>query len=156
MRDHRPKSASDLMGSSKLSSIQQHATELAQLNALLKPLLPKGTAPLVRVANLRQGFLMLEAASAAIKMKLDYERLAILSELRRQGFARLSGIEVTINPAIYRDDQATKDSDEKVKMREVSPFTAEILTAVASHASPKVKQRLEAIAKLAKENNKNK
>ncbi len=149
MRDHRPKSASDLIESGKLSAIQQHASELAKLNALLKPLLPKGTEAFVRVANIRQGFVILEAASAAIKMKLDYERLHILSALRRQGFARVVGIEVTINPEIYRSADSKNETEEKAN-REISPFAAEMLTMTASHASPKVKQRLENIANLAK------
>jgi hypothetical protein len=148
MRDHRPKSANDLIGTSKLSAIQQHASEIASINHQLAPLLPKGTASFVRVANIRHGYLILEAASAAIKMKLDHERLHILSMLRQQGCARLVGIDVIINPSIYRNKHQ-ENEDVKIKKREISPFAAEILNMVAANASPKIKQRLENIAKLA-------
>ena len=36
--------------------------------------------------------------SAAIKMKVDYERLSILNQLRAGGFARLVAVNVQINP----------------------------------------------------------
>lgn len=150
MRDHRPKSTTDLLASSKLQAIQKHASELANLNQILKPYLPKGTEALIRVANIRHGCLMLEVASAAIKMKIEYERLAILSALRKQGFARLIGIDIKINPEIYRSIDRKQKSESNTRSREISSMTAEMLTMVASHASPKVKQRLENIAKLAK------
>ncbi|NCO46546.1 MAG: DUF721 domain-containing protein, partial [Vibrio sp.] len=103
MRDHRPTLTKELISDSSLKKIQQHATEILALNKVLNKLLPKGTADHVRAANVRGGHLIVEVASASIKMKLDYDRLHILNQLRNQGFAKLISIELKINPALYRN-----------------------------------------------------
>ncbi len=48
----------------------------------------------MRAANVSGGKLVLEAVSAALKMKVDYERLHFLTQLRQNGFGHLIGIEV--------------------------------------------------------------
>ena len=104
-----------LIESSRLSKLQQHAKEIIQINLILQTLLPKGIEPHIRAANVRGGHLVLEAASASIKMKVDYERLNILNQLRNQGFSKLISIEIKINPAIYRFKKgSTKDQKEAI------------------------------------------
>ncbi|PWI32124.1 DUF721 domain-containing protein [Vibrio albus] len=149
MRDHRPTSTESIISGSKLHQLQEHAELIHQLNQLLVSLLPKGTANQCRAANIRNGFLIIEVASAAIKMKLDYERLSILNQLRANGFARLSGIEVRINPELYRQQQ---EQEKPVKKRPPLSDSAasSILTTAGMATSPKLKARLENIARLAK------
>jgi hypothetical protein len=149
MRDHRPTSTESIISASKLHLLQEHAGVISQLNRLLASLLPKGTVDQCRVANIRNGFLIIEVASAAVKMKLDYERLNILNQLRANGFARLSGIEVRINPALYRQQQ---EQEKEIKKRPPLSDSAarSILTTAGMATSPKVKARLENIARLAK------
>ncbi|AQM18868.1 DUF721 domain-containing protein [Vibrio anguillarum] len=149
MRDHRPTLTKELISDSSLKKIQQHATEILALNKVLNKLLPKGTADHVRAANVRGGHLIVEVASASIKMKLDYDRLHILNQLRNQGFAKLISIELKINPALYRN-RGMKEEKETVARPPLSENTAQALLMVASSASPKVKKRLENLAKLAK------
>ncbi|MCS0352621.1 DciA family protein [Vibrio ordalii] len=147
MRDHRPTLTKELISDSSLKKIQQHATEILALNKVLNKLLPKGTADHVRAANVRGGHLIVEVASASIKMKLDYDRLHILNQLRNQGFAKLISIELKINPALYRNRGM---KEETVARPPLSENTAQALLMVASSASPKVKKRLENLAKLAR------
>ncbi|PRQ62925.1 DUF721 domain-containing protein [Vibrio sp. V01_P9A10T6] len=149
MRDHRPTLTKELISDSSLKKIQQHATEILALNKVLNKLLPKGTADHVRAANVRGGHLIVEVASASIKMKLDYDRLHILNQLRNQGFAKLISIELKINPALYRN-RGMKEEKEMVARPPLSENTAQALLMVASSASPKVKKRLENLAKLAR------
>ncbi|ASG00607.1 DUF721 domain-containing protein [Vibrio anguillarum] len=149
MRDHRPTLTKELISDSSLKKIQQHATEILALNKVLNKLLPKGTADHVRAANIRGGHLIVEVASASIKMKLDYDRLHILNQLRNQGFAKLISIELKINPALYRN-RGMKEEKETVARPPLSENTAQALLMVASSASPKVKKRLENLAKLAR------
>ncbi len=151
MRDHRPTDASELIESSRLSKIQQHAQEIIEINLILQTLLPKGIQPHVRAANLRGGHLVLEAASGSIKMKVDYDRLNILNKLRNKGFGKLISIEIKINPAIYRTKTGERsDQKEAIPRPPLSENAASALLMVAQNANPKVKKRLENIAKLAK------
>ncbi len=151
MRDHRPTSTDELIESSRLNKLQQHAKEIIQINLILQSLLPKGIQQHIRAANIRGGHLVLEAASASIKMKIDYDRLNILNQLRNQGFGKLISIEIKINPAIYRTkSEEIKDHKEAIPRPPLSENAASSLMMIAQNASPKVKQRLENIAKLSK------
>ncbi|MFV0448117.1 MAG: DUF721 domain-containing protein [Vibrio sp.] len=151
MRDHRPTTTDELIESSRLSKLQQHAKEIIQINLILQTLLPKGIEAHIRAANVRDGHLVLEAASASIKMKLDYDRLNILNQLRNQGFGKLISIEIKINPSIYRTKTDCKSGQkETIPRPPLSENAASSLLMVAQNANPKVKQRLENIARLAK------
>jgi hypothetical protein len=149
MRDHRPTSTTELISESSLSKLQSHAQEITLLNQLLVNLLPHGTADHCRAANIRTGYLVLEVASAAIKMKIDYDKMNLLSQLRQQGFAKLMGIETKINPSLYR---SKKEPEQKEILRRapLSESAANSILATASIASPKIKACLERIADLAK------
>ncbi|NVD07398.1 DUF721 domain-containing protein [Vibrio sp. JPW-9-11-11] len=148
MRDHRPTLGDEIIADSRLSQLQQHAQEILMINKALRTILPRGTEQHCRAANLRDNQLILEVASASIKMKIDYERLNILSQLRAQGFARLIAVSVQINPELYRAEQ---ERQQTAKPRDpISATAAQYLEMIATGASPKVKARLESLAKLAK------
>ena len=53
MRDHRPTSTDELIESSRLNKLQQHAKEIIQINLILQSLLPKGIQQHIRAANIR-------------------------------------------------------------------------------------------------------
>ncbi|WP_162062486.1 DUF721 domain-containing protein [Vibrio taketomensis] len=148
MRDHRPTLSNDIISDSRFSNIQEHAKEIMAINQVLKSVLPKNTANHCRVANLRDNHLVLEVSSGAIMMKINYDRLTILNQLRSQGFARLIAIEVQVNPDLYRQ-QMIKEEPISKKREPISNTAAEYLTMIAQGASPKVKARLESLAKLA-------
>ncbi|MGL4829851.1 MAG: DUF721 domain-containing protein [Vibrio sp.] len=156
MRDHRPTATDELIQASKLKQIQEHAKAILQINRQLQDILPRGLKNQVRAANVRGGNLVLEAASAALKMKVDYERLHILTQLRQNGFGHLISIDVRVNPELYR--KTTQPSGEASVANPRPPLSenaAYVLLAIADHASDKVKKRLESLARLAKSNQKN-
>ncbi|MCW8332720.1 DUF721 domain-containing protein [Vibrio sp. SCSIO 43135] len=152
MRDHRPTLTDELITGSKLGQIQQHAGEIIKINQALSQILPKGVVDHCRAANVRSNHLVIEVASAAIKMKLDYDRLNILNQLRNAGFARLMAVEIRINPGLYQRRPGEFTSDKPAKKRApLSNNAASALLMIASGAPPKVKKRLEKLAQLARD-----
>ncbi|WP_039958559.1 DUF721 domain-containing protein [Vibrio sinaloensis] len=149
MRDHRPTLGDEILAESRLSQLQQHAKEIMTINQELKSILPRGTQDHCRVANIRDGQLIIEVASAAIKMKIDYERLTILNQLRSKGFARLMAVTIQINPELYRAQHKQEPETQSKPREPISETAAQYLEMIASGASPKVKARLESLAKLA-------
>lgn len=105
MRDSRPQLLDvlfdDASAGSKgpLHNVQQRAVALLKLNRAVKGLLPAPLHPWCRVANFRQGILVLETANASWMMRLRYEQPALLSALRAQILPSLSSIDIRINPA---------------------------------------------------------
>ncbi|EJL7977566.1 TPA: DUF721 domain-containing protein [Vibrio cholerae] len=155
MRDHRPTATDELIQASKLKQIQEHAKAILLINRQLQEILPKGLKTQVRAANVRGGNLVLEAASAALKMKVDYERLHILTQLRQNGFGHLISIEVRVNPELYRQSKITSEDALAANPRPpLSEHAAHVLLAIADQASDKVKKRLQSLARLAKANQK--
>lgn len=106
MRDSRPQLLDvlfdDASAGSKgtLQNVQQRAVALLKLNRAVKGLLPAPLHPWCRVANFRQGILVLETANASWMMRLRYEQPALLSALRAQILPSLSSIDIRINPAL--------------------------------------------------------
>ena len=148
MRDHRPTLGNDIISQSRFAELQKQATEIVKLNNDLRKILPRGTEDHCRAANIRDGQLILETASAAIKMKIDYDRLHILNQLRTLGYARLIAVTVIINPRLY-DQKKSKDQQSAPQRDPISKNAADYLTMVAQNASPGVKKRLEQLAKMA-------
>ncbi|MGR5351806.1 DUF721 domain-containing protein [Vibrio alfacsensis] len=146
MRDHRPTATDDLIAESQFKQIQQHAGEILQLNQALQSILPKGTADHCRVANIRNGHLLIDVSSAAIKMKVDYDRLMILNKLRTQGYAKLMSVEVRINPSLYRN---RFEHDDRPKRPPLTEAAANSLMIIADIAPPKIKERLQRLADMA-------
>ncbi|WGW00827.1 DciA family protein [Vibrio sp. YMD68] len=149
MRDHRPTLTQELLSESKLNQIQQHAKEILTINSELQKFLPANVVKHCRAANVRGSHLLIEVASASIKMKLDYDRLTILNHLRAVGFARLISLEVKINPSLYRKSDLANEKDISIKRPPISKSAAQALMVVAEMAPQKIRDRLERIAQLA-------
>lgn len=147
MRDHRPTESSQLLAQQGLQGIQQRSKDILALQQALQQCLPAHTAKLCRAANLRDGQAIVEVASASLKMKLNYDRLRIISALRQQGYPHLTGLEISINPDIYAQSD-TKERAPKAtkKRRPMSAQTAQMLSELAETASPKLKAQLQKLA----------
>ncbi|MGO1297057.1 MAG: DUF721 domain-containing protein [Vibrio sp.] len=156
MRDHRPTATTELIDSSLLKRLQEHASEIIAINKIIKSLVPASAVDHVRAANVRNGQLVIETASAALKMRLDRDRLNILNQLRSQGFAKLISVDVRINPEIYRNPSAAMSNHvQEAKARPpISEEAANYLLAVAESAPPKLQARLQRLATLTKSPNK--
>lgn len=117
MRDSRPRSIDNLFSDATdtnrmfLARIQQRAIMLLKLNRAIRTLLPAPLRPWCRVANFRQGVIVLETANASWKMRLHYEQTQLLSTLRAQILPSLSSIDIRINPDLARNkDPNTKNN----------------------------------------------
>ncbi len=80
-------------------------------------------------------------------MKIDYDRLNILSQLRMKGYPRLISLEVKINPSFYQSYE--KAEKKKKKRPPISQPAADALMTLSDIATPKIRERLERIAQLA-------
>lgn len=154
MRDHRPTDTEALIASSSLANLQSQVKAILAIDAVLQQLLPSQMAAHCRAANLRDGRLVVEVASAALRMKLEYERLSLLSRLRQHGFANLVSLELKINPSLYRNlSPAPADTP---KREPLSDAAASAILSIAHMAPDKIRQRLERIAALASQSDSHK
>ena len=147
MRDHRPTLTQDLIEGTSFGQLQQHAKEILAINKTLTTILPSSVAAHCRAANLSGGNLTIEVSAASIKMKIDYDRLNILSQLRMKGYPRLVSLEVKINPSLYLSYE--KEEKKKKKRPPISQPAADALMTLSDIATPKIRERLERIAQLA-------
>ncbi|MEZ8142588.1 MULTISPECIES: DUF721 domain-containing protein [Enterovibrio] len=153
MRDHRPKAAQDLLENGLTGQVRQRAMVLSQLSQQVKALLPPASAEHCRVANYRDGILVLECGSSSWATRLNYDRHTLMSALRRGTLPSLMTIEIKVNPELARRERAEAEKVEKAKeWRTVSPAAAEYLKAIAQSAPDNVRKKLEAIAELAERN----
>ncbi|MEM6051330.1 DciA family protein [Erwinia sp. P7711] len=162
MRDSRPQSIENLFetteGQGVLQTIQQRAIALNKLNRAVQGILPAQMHPWCRVANFRQGILVLETANASWMMRLRYEQSSLLSALRAQILPSLTAIDITINPSLAAKAQESVQksgsqsaAEENVPGRQLSEQSAEILRSVASRSPEKLKRIIEQLASLAGE-----
>ncbi|WP_154124516.1 DUF721 domain-containing protein [Grimontia hollisae] len=151
MRDHRPQAAQALMENALTGQIHQRAMALAKLNQQVQAVLPPASAKQCRVANYRDGILVLECGSSTWATRLNYDRQTLMSSLRQGPLPSLMTIEIKVNPALAIDiSKKGREKEAAKQTRKVSPMAAEYLKAIAEAAPDKVKKKLEAIAALSK------
>ncbi|CAI0932429.1 DUF721 domain-containing protein [Serratia ficaria] len=162
MRDSRPQLLDVLFDDASaedkgpLHNVQQRAVALLKLNRAVKGLLPVQLHPWCRVANFRQGILVLETANASWMMRLRYEQPALLSALRAQILPSLSSIDIRINPGLMAKgnnqvQNAEKKPEKAAPLRHLSQESAEELRVLASRSPEKLRKILERLAALAGE-----
>nr|WP_113864969.1 DUF721 domain-containing protein [Brenneria salicis]NMN90603.1 hypothetical protein [Brenneria salicis ATCC 15712 = DSM 30166]RBP66903.1 hypothetical protein DES54_102113 [Brenneria salicis ATCC 15712 = DSM 30166]RLM32121.1 hypothetical protein BHG07_01720 [Brenneria salicis ATCC 15712 = DSM 30166] len=165
MRDSRPQSLESLFdnastsGAGPLRDVQQRAIALLKLNRAVRGLLPAQLHPWCRVANYRQGLLVLETANANWLMRLRYEQPALISALRAQILPSLASIDIRINPSlaakgheILKIPPALSGNETQSKpLRQLSEQSAETLRSLAGHSPEKLRKILERLASLAGE-----
>ncbi|WP_318461444.1 DUF721 domain-containing protein [Photobacterium leiognathi] len=147
MRDHRPQTTGDILEETGLNNIQQRAMALSQLNKAVKQHV--NGAEHCRVSNYRQGILIIETASAAWSMRLNYERHQLLMKLREKLLPKLQDIEIKVNPALAAIQEQKQNKTPDIVQKPISDVAAQHLLATAATAPDKVKKRLERLAQLA-------
>ncbi|WP_159565289.1 DUF721 domain-containing protein [Budvicia diplopodorum] len=161
MRDSRPVLLDTLFDDADLlKNVQQRAIALLKLNKAVKALLPKQLHNYCRVANFRQGVLVLEVANASWLVRLRYEQPMLLTTLRTEILPSLASIDIKINPKLTINNQTAadlvrsytpKDSKDDTPMRKLSEQSAEQLRDLAARSPGKLKEKLERLAALAGE-----
>ncbi|GAA04997.1 DUF721 domain-containing protein [Photobacterium leiognathi] len=147
MRDHRPQTTGDILEETGLNNIQQRAMALSQLNKAVKQHV--NGAEHCRVSNYRQGILIIETASAAWSMRLNYERHQLIMKLREKLLPKLQDIEIKVNPALAAIQEQKQNKIPDIVQKPISDVAAQHLLATAATAPDKVKKRLERLAQLA-------
>ncbi len=151
MRDHRPQLTEALFANNRFSDIQKKATALARFNIILGDILPPESQQHCRVANYRQGSLVIETSSPSWKMRINYDRLRVISQFRQHGLPSLTNIEVVINPELGRGINTINTIKKEVyKERVISKVAASSILAVSEIATPKLKELMKKIAAHAK------
>ena len=153
MRDNEPKVLTSLLSQGALlSKIKDRTIALSQLTKIIDELLPPPLIQQYRVANYRQGVLILEVSSASWLTRLKYEQGNLLSGIRQKILPSLSSIQYKINPTIATSySQSVILSDKNVKISNViSKQTAIYLNAIAEQAPDKLKKQLIKLANHAK------
>lgn len=150
MRDHRPTLTKDLLIDYRMGQLSQHVSDILKINKALQSILTPAFRPHCRAANIKSSQLLIEVASASLQMKLNYDRIHILSQLRANGFSKLSGIEFKINPDLYRTDSIKEKPATPYQSSGLSENSAQSILMIAGLAPPKLKLRIESLAKLAK------
>lgn len=148
MRDHRPKAAEDILSEHQAFQLHQHAARLAQLNTLVQRVIPELARPHCRVANYRQGILIIECSSATWLTRLNYQRTELLSLLRKANLSSLTTIEFKVNPSFQSLVRDNHYDQFKPKKSVISHQSAQYLQSIANDAPQALKKRLEAIAAL--------
>ncbi|MGV3345376.1 DUF721 domain-containing protein [Enterobacteriaceae bacterium LUAb1] len=157
MRNSRPQSLEylfdEIQDKSVLYQIQQRAIILFRLNRAVQGILPAALHPWVRVANYRQGILVLEIASASWMMRLRYEQSSLLSALRAQILPSLTAIDIRINPVLAAKNAPVLQKDTlQPGKRQLSINSAESLRDVAKRSPEKLRKTIERLASRAGEN----
>ncbi len=132
--------------SGKLAKIQQKAGQLQVINQFLTSELIPGSDEYCRVANLRQGVLIIEVASGVWKTRLLQLSNSILEHMREHVSPSLYSIELNVNPALFNE----RAEAPKPNPRKISHDTAQHLMSVAEIAPPELAATLHRLAKLAK------
>jgi hypothetical protein len=135
-----------------LSKIQDRTNALRKLSKVINDLLPPLLKPHYRVANYRQGILILEVSSASWLTRMKYEQSNLLSGIREKILPSLSSIQYKINPMIATGHlKSVNFSEKSAKINSVITLqTAIYLNSVAEQAPEKLKKQLIKLANHAK------
>ncbi|NOU51826.1 DUF721 domain-containing protein [Pseudoalteromonas sp. JBTF-M23] len=144
-----PKQLNELMGkwSDKLLNYSDKSKKMAELQACLEraigPILSKKS----RVANYRDGILIIEAASATLATRLNYLKMDILSQFRQSGMIECSQVKVTTNPEAQQRLSSSHNPGKQSQSKEpsgriMSEHTAAQLKELASNAPPSLQAKL--------------
>ncbi|MWP49748.1 MULTISPECIES: DUF721 domain-containing protein [unclassified Gilliamella] len=153
MRYNEPQMLTSIVThASCLSKIQDRTNALKTLSKVVSDLLPLPLSEQCRVANYRQGILILEVSTASWLTRLKYEQSNLISEIRKTVLPSLSSIQYLINPNIsarlsQRQSQTSKSSLAPSVMTAKSSM---ILYALAENAPNKLKKQLIKLANHAK------
>ncbi|WP_202112714.1 DUF721 domain-containing protein [Gilliamella sp. Pas-s95] len=144
--------SSILSQESCLSEIKDRTFALSKLSNIVDELLPSLLKQQCRVANYRQGVLVLEVSSASWLTRLKYEQSNLISEIRKNILPSLSSIQYKINPNISTKLSQCHCQASKLSLLSsvMTPKSAMFLYALAENAPDKLKKQLIKLANHAK------
>lgn len=154
MRNAGPQKLDKLLHQgTSLQKLQEKSLELHNLTLATNELFKQFGLSQVRMANIRNGIMIIEASSAPWANRLKQLRQNLLSELRQQ-LPSLISIDIVINPSLNTiKQQNTKDdailNKNSSKKHRISRQAATHITTLAEQAPDDIKERLLKLAQLA-------
>ncbi|TKB53720.1 DUF721 domain-containing protein [Ferrimonas aestuarii] len=138
----KPTDISELMGQ-KLSQVQQRTHALQQLEQSVRQVLGDDLQGRYRVANLRQGVLVIETNSGAWATRLQFQKQQLLQHLRQQNYPMLTTIEIKVNPKLSRVER-----HQEKNLNSISPEAAKGLNELAETVGGSLGEKLKKLAAL--------
>ncbi|QYJ85798.1 DciA family protein [Shewanella mesophila] len=128
----------------QLPSIAEKAELLLHLDHYVKQVMTGPVTEHLKVANFRQGVLVIETTTAAWAARINFQKPKMLQQLQVETLPMLSAIEVKVNPGLNM--YATKS---KPAHNQISETAAAHIQALADHTEGSLGQKLKRLAALA-------
>ncbi|QIZ78539.1 DUF721 domain-containing protein [Ferrimonas lipolytica] len=136
----KPQDLAQLAGQ-RFAQLQQQTSQTSELQQAVLNATDPAIHSQIRVANMRGGTLVIEIASATWVTRLQYQRLELLSQLRRDGFPMLSSIEFKVNPKLA---QITREKPKATK--QLSANASDHINALAERLDGELAAKLKKLA----------
>ncbi|GGI93343.1 DUF721 domain-containing protein [Shewanella hanedai] len=114
------------------------------LDHYVKQVLTGPVSEQLKVANFRQGVLVIETTTAAWAARINFQKTKVLQQLQAETLPMLSAIEVKVNPSLLL--YATKP---KENHNQITQTAASHIEALAEHAEGSLAVKLKRLAALA-------
>ncbi|QDE29611.1 MULTISPECIES: DUF721 domain-containing protein [Shewanella] len=133
--------------SGRLPELAEKAELLNNLNRYVKQTLNGPVAEQLKVANLRQGVLVIETTSAAWAARINFQKQKLLKQLQTDTLPMLTAIEVKVNPGL-----ALMKPQSQLNQNVISTTAAQHIEALAEHVDGSLGEKLKRLAALASRN----
>jgi hypothetical protein len=133
--------------SGRLPELAEKAELLNRLNHYVKQTLNGPVAEQLKVANLRQGVLVIETTSAAWAARINFQKQKLLKQLQTDTLPMLIAIEVKVNPGL-----ALMKPQSQSNQNVISTTAAQHIEALAEHVDGSLGEKLKRLAALASRN----
>ncbi|WP_394202881.1 DUF721 domain-containing protein [Shewanella waksmanii] len=127
-----------------LPSIAEKAELLLHLDNYVKQTVTGPVTEQLKVANLRQGILVIETTTAAWAARINFQKAKILQQLQAETLPMLSAIEVKVNPGLKMYETNVKPTH-----NQITETAASHIEALAEHAEGSLAIKLKRLAALA-------
>ncbi|NRD75847.1 DUF721 domain-containing protein [Shewanella sp. VB17] len=128
----------------QLPNIAEKAELLMHLEHYVKKVLTGPVSEQLKVANFRQGVLVIETTTAAWAARINFQKANILQQLQAETLPMLSAIQVKVNPSLLMyAARATKNNNQ------ITKIAATHIEALAEHAGGSLAIKLKRLAALA-------
>ena len=146
-----PKPLGDVLTNlpNRLKQFSQKTSENKQLQQLLEQILDTNMQAKCAIANYEHGTLVLNAQSAAVAMRLNYMKMHLLSEFRKNGLPELGQIKIQTNPRSAKSLRLNAQVNSEQPKKRLTKQAQQSLLEVAKGAPDSLKEKLENLAKLA-------
>ena len=136
----KPTDVAELMGQ-RLRQVQERTESLRQLQQVTADILGNDLKGRYRVANIRNGVMIIETDSGAWATRLQFMKLQLLQQLRQQNFPMLTTIEIKVNPALSRIERPVTQN-----LNKLSPQAASQIQELAESIGGSLGEKLKKLA----------